>query len=159
MSIKSLIKSSLRGKISIFLSMGFMVVFVWVVGLEPVKAQKKRDTVVQEDTVAPFVDVEPEYPGGMKALYAFLGENTVYPKEAQDAKYEGTTQLKFIIDKYGVVDSVTILRSSGYEVLDDEAVRVVKSMPKWIPGKVNGKPVATYYRIPIRFQLSKEEKK
>ena len=153
MSIKSLIKSSLRGKKLMFLSMGFMVVFVCVVGLNPVNAQGKRDTIKQKYPIVGIPEQEPEYPGGMQKCYEFLRENTEYPPAAYEARIQGTTQIRFVIKKDGEVDSVTVLRSSGSKVLDNEAVRVIESMPKWIPGKIAGKPVVSYYNLPIRFQI------
>ena len=100
-----------------------------------------------------FPDVEADFPGGVREFYTFLREKTVYPQQARDLNLEGTTQVQFVVYKDGTVGDVKVLRSS-YPVLDAEAVRVVKMSPKWIPGKVNGKPVASYYRIPILFQLN-----
>ena len=154
MSIKGLIINVLRRKKLMFLSVGFMVVFVWGVGLNPVKAQEKRDTVKQEEPIARFVEIAPDFPGGMQALYEFLKENTKYPPVLSETHIQGTTQIKFVVKKDGAIDSVMVLRSSGSEILDNEAVRVVKLMPNWIPGKVAGKPVATYYYLPIKFPLS-----
>jgi TonB family protein len=151
MSIKSLISSSLRGKKLMFLSMGFMVVFVCGVGLNPIKAQEKRDTVTQKDTIAAV------FPGGMQELYNFLGKNIRYPREARDAKWVGTVQIRFVVNQDGAVDSVEVQRSSSYSTLDEEAVRVVKMMPKWIPERVKGEPVASYYNLPIKFQIEDEE--
>jgi TonB family protein len=100
-----------------------------------------------------FVEINPEFPGGMDSLYAFLQENIKYPQAAHDARIEGTTIIRFVINKDGTVGNVTVLRGSSYYILDKEAVRVVKSMPNWIPGKINGKPVALYYKLPIKFQI------
>ena len=149
MSIKSLISSSLRGKKLMFLSVGFMVVFVCGAGLNPVKAQEKRDTVKQERNISRFVEQDSEFPGGVQKLYEFLRENVQYPSNA-----EGTAIVRFIVEKDGSLTDFTILRSSGNSALDEEALRVVKLMPNWIPGKINGKSVTSYFHIPIKFPLS-----
>ena len=109
----------------------------------------------QNDEVI-FGDPErmPEYPGGQKALFAFLGENTHYPKESEKNKEEGRAIVKFIIDKDGTVTDVEIARSSGYELLDKEAVRVVSSMPKWKPGSISGEFVRVQFTLPVNFRLN-----
>ena len=157
MSINSLINSILRGKKLMFLSVGFMVVFVWGGGMNPAKAQEKRDTVKQEKPIVGFPYVEPEFPGGIQKCYEFLRDNIQYPMEARKANWEGTVYIRFVVKKDGAVDSVTVRRSSGYEILDNEAVRIIKTLPRWIPAKLNGKPVSSYYQIPVKFQLNNND--
>jgi len=101
-----------------------------------------------------FVEQDPQFPGGMSEFYEFLRKNIVYPQAIRDAGGEGTSIIEFVVGKDGKVDRATVFRSSGYDMLDKEAVRVVKMMPRWVPGKVNGKAVASYYKIPIKFQLN-----
>ena len=103
-------------------------------------------------------EYDAEFPGGMDSLYAFLQENIIYPPAADEARIQGTSQIQFVINKDGTVSDVKVVRSSSHPFLDKEAVRVVKLFPKWIPGKINGEPVASYCRIPIKFQLSDDEK-
>ena len=95
----------------------------------------------------------PEYPGGVSAMMAFVQENMKYPEDAKIDGKEGRVLCSFIIDKEGAVTEVRVARSSGTQSLDDEAVRVVSLMPKWEPGKVEGKPVRVRYIIPIVFRL------
>jgi TonB family protein len=155
MSIKSLISSILKGKKLMFLSVGFMVVFLCGVGLNPVKAQEKRDTIKQRDDIPRFVEIAPNFPGGIQKWYEFLKENVQYPSNA-----EGTVVVCFVVEKDGSLTDFTILRSSGNSILDEEALRVVKLMPNWIPGKIREKPVSSYFQIPINFQSNdKDENK
>ena len=105
-----------------------------------------------------FADTDPIFPGGEEALQKFLKENLVYPEKARELYLEGTTMIQFVVYKDGTVGDVKVLRSS-YPILDMEAVRIVKMMPKWIPGKVNERPVSTYYRLPIKFQLEEGQRR
>ncbi|MDR0231276.1 MAG: TonB family protein [Dysgonamonadaceae bacterium] len=105
-------------------------------------------------TETPFIRVEemPTFPGGEKELMSYLSRNIKYPVIAQEQGIQGNVVLRFVVDKKGDITDVTILRSLDPSC-DKEAVRVVKSMPKWIPGKQNGTPVPVYYTIPVRFKL------
>jgi len=94
----------------------------------------------------------PEFPGGMQELYAYLQKKTEYPQQARELGIQGITLVQFVVDRYGAVGKVTV-EVSSHPLLDKEAVRVVRSLPKWVPGKINGKPVACYYRLPIVFEL------
>ena len=99
-----------------------------------------------------FVEEMPEFPGGQEALLTYLVKKVEYPKEAMDAKVEGNVYISFIVERDGKISEVKALRGIGGGC-DEEAVRVVKSMPKWKPGKQNGKPVRVRYNMPIRFKL------
>lgn len=103
----------------------------------------------------PFVVVEqmPEFPGGQPSLMSYLSQNIQYPQEAVKAKKEGTCYLRFIVDKEGQVRDPKIIRSSGTECLDNEAIRIVKAMPKWNPGMQGGQNVNVSYTLPVRFAL------
>ncbi len=98
------------------------------------------------------VEVQPGFPGGDDALYKYLGDNIHYPPIAKDNGISGTVYLSFVIDREGKVTDVKVLRGPGAG-LDEEAMRVVKSMPAWKPGKQNGKPVKVQCQIPVRFLL------
>jgi len=118
---------------------------------------KDKDCVVNfglTDDEKPLRDAEqmPEFEGGLDALYQFLRENVVYPKEARDKKIQGTVLLKFVVEKDGSIGKVEILQKAD-PLLDAEAVRVIKIFPKWIPGKVMGKPVPVWYSLPINFSI------
>jgi len=99
------------------------------------------------------VEVMPEFPGGKAALEAYLKANVKYPKVAQMNGIQGRTVCRFIVDKDGTVTQVKVVRSSGDASLDAEALRVLRAMPKWSPGKKKGKPVRVKYTTPVNFRL------
>ena len=99
------------------------------------------------------VEVMPEFKGGNKAMMEFLMMNMKYPESAAKAKQQGRAVVGFVVGKDGTINDVYIVKSTGYDVLDNEAMRVVKSMPAWEPGKQKGKPVNVKYFVPITFKL------
>ncbi|WP_243345512.1 energy transducer TonB [Parabacteroides sp. FAFU027] len=105
-----------------------------------------------EETCYIIVEEMPEFPGGTDSLMKFLSKNIIYPKEAIEKKVEGMVICSFIINKRGHVSDIQITRSVN-PLLDAEAVRVIKIMPKWKPGKQVGKPTSVKYTLPIRFTL------
>ena len=98
------------------------------------------------------VEVMPQFKGGNKALMEYLMMNVKYPESAAKAKQQGRAVVGFVVRKDGTVSDVYIEKSTGYDVLDNEAMRVVKSMPTWEPGKQKGKPVDVKYFVPITFR-------
>jgi len=94
----------------------------------------------------------PEFIGGEEALYKFLGNELKYPPLAKENLIQGTVLVEFVIERDGSPSNVKVLVSL-FPDCDQEAVRVIKSMPKWKPGKQMGKPVRCFYNIPIRFTL------
>lgn len=112
------------------------------------------------DKTNPFITVEqmPAYPGGEDAMHEFVRTNLKYPVDAQKNGIQGRVTVRFIVRSTGKVTDVSIIR--GVEPsMDKEAVRMVSSMPNWIPGKQNGQVVPVYYTLPIVFKLNKDEKK
>ena len=106
----------------------------------------------KEDTVYQIAEEMPEFPGGVEALMDYVGRNVKYPEEAKDKEIQGRVFVSFVIEKDGSVNEVKVLRGIGGGC-DEEAVRVIKAMPKWTPGKQKGKPVRVNYQIPINFKL------
>jgi protein TonB len=98
------------------------------------------------------VEDMPSFPGGEEALFKYLAQNIKYPQIAKEAGITGRVFVNFVIDKEGNVTDVKVLRGIGGGC-DEEAVRVVKNMPKWSPGKQRGKPVKVSYNLPIKFSL------
>lgn len=96
----------------------------------------------------------PQFPGGTEALMQYLSKNIEYPVSARDAGIQGNVITQFTVDKDGSVikESIKILRSVD-ETLDKEAMRVILSMPKWIPGMENGEPVKANFVLPITFAM------
>ena len=97
------------------------------------------------------VDQQPSFPGGTNALNTFIASNLKYPVWAQEKGIQGRVVVKFIVEKDGSISNVEVDRS--VPGLDNEAMRVVKAMPKWIPGQINGKAVKVKWSIPITFRL------
>lgn len=95
----------------------------------------------------------PSYVGGQPALMKYLIENVRYPKAAVEAKQQGRVVVQFVVEKDGAVSGVKLLKSVT-PLLDAEAIRVVKAMPKWNPGKKDGKLVRVRYALPVSFRLS-----
>ena len=99
------------------------------------------------------VEEMPEFNGGQLAMMEFLMNNMKYPQAAVKAKQQGKAIVGFVVRKDGTVSDVHITKSAGHAVLDEEAIRVVKSMPAWKPGKQKGEPVNVKYCVPITFKL------
>lgn len=106
------------------------------------------------EPIGPFgLDESPEFEGGHAALLAFVKKHLVYPSMAVAEGKQGTLYVKFVVDEFGKVSNILLQNNLGYG-LDDEAMRVVKLIPNFkSPGKVKGRPVKTYYNIPIKFKL------
>ena len=98
-------------------------------------------------------DSMPEFPGGVSAMMTYLMDNVKYPADAKKDKKEGRVVCSFVITKEGKVTEAHVIKSSGTESLDNEALRVVNNMPDWKPGKENGEPVNVHYSIPVVFKL------
>lgn len=101
-----------------------------------------------------LTDIMPEFQGGVREMRIFLENKINYPKEARKKDWQGKTYIKFIIDERGNVVNPKIIKSSGHTILDDEALRVVKLMPKWKPGKQDHKVVPVEINLPINFALN-----
>jgi len=110
---------------------------------------------VPDTTIFVIVEESPEFPGGDPARLAFIEQNVRYPKQAQEEGIQGRVALQFVVEKDGSITNVEILRGVDPE-LDVEALRVVRAMPKWIPGKQKGQPVRVRFTLPITFRLHTE---
>ena len=102
------------------------------------------------------VDVMPEYPGGINAMYEFIQKNLKYPESAKKKGIEGRVFVQFVVEKDGSLSSFQVLRGVSDDI-DAEAVRVLKMMPNWKPGMMNGKPVRVNFTMPFKFQLTGNE--
>ena len=102
------------------------------------------------------VEVQPEFPGGMKEMAKYIKSNLKYPESAAKVGAEGKSYVQFVVKTDGSIDNVEIMRSSGNEALDAEALRVVRAMPKWKPAMNKGKAVNVKFVLPIIYKLPKE---
>ena len=107
---------------------------------------------VKEDKVFDVVEQMPQFSGGIEALLKYLAENVRYPKEAEEKSLQGRVIATFVVEKDGSISRAKVVKSVD-PLLDEEALRVVNSMPNWTPGRQNGEPVAVKYAIPISFKL------
>ena len=112
---------------------------------------------VQNGETFTVVEQMPEYPGGMKALMGYLAENIQYPAECQKAGIQGRVIVQFVVKADGSLDNFEIKRSVN-PLLDAEALRVIKTTPKWKPGTQHGKPVDVKFTIPVTFSLPDKQK-
>lgn len=111
------------------------------------------ETVAPQDTtIYSVVEEPPQFPGGSTECFHFIAKNLEYPKEAEKRKIEGNVIVKLIIDQDGHVTNVKIARGID-PLLDNEALRIVNSMPKWEPGKHRGKTVKCRFVLPVKFKL------
>ena len=106
----------------------------------------------EDEKVYQVVEKTPEFPGGVEAMIKYLSENIKYPEDAKAAGKEGRAFISFVVKKDGSINDVTLLRGTGVESLDNEAMRVISSMPNWNPGMQGGKAVNVKYTIPIVFK-------
>lgn len=108
--------------------------------------------VEEKEEVFLVVEEMPEFPGGTAAMQKFIASNIKYPRQASQLGLEGRVVVSFVINKDGNVDNVEILKGIGGGC-DEEAIRVIKSLPSWKPGKQNGRPVSVKFTVPIKFTL------
>jgi len=99
-----------------------------------------------------MTEVKPSYPGGHTALASYINDHIDYPQDAIDNNSQGTVDVQFVVDQNGKVTDAKAVGKQLQNGLDDEAVRVVSSMPNWTPGKVKGKNVKTRMILPITFK-------
>ena len=126
-----------------------------------VKTSKEYDTDIvittqqqpKDDVVFMIAEQMPEFPGGVDALIRFLNENVIYPEIAKANKIEGRVMCQFVVDKDGTITDIVVVKSGGDPSLDKEAVRVLRTMPKWKAGKSQGKKVRVQFNLPIVFKL------
>lgn len=111
-------------------------------------AQTKKN-----DMVFDVVEVMPQFPGGQIAMLQYLMKNIKYPEQAMKEGIQGRVTVRFIVEKDGSISDVKPVLSV-HPLLNKEAVRVVESMPKWTPGKQNGKPVRVRFVVPVMFKLN-----
>jgi protein TonB len=117
-------------------------------------AEVQEEVKEEEAPVEVFVVVEemPTYPGGDGELMKFINSNIVYPEIAKENNIQGRVILRFCVTYKGAVDQVQVLKPVD-PALDNEAIRVIKMLPAWKPGKQGGKAVNVWYSVPVTFQL------
>ncbi len=148
-------------RIIVFIAIAAMALSLFCI---PCHAQDKCDKPFEIDLPAEGKDVmlvceqQPEFPGGMRALMDYLKKEIRYPKKCSASGREGRAFVRFIVDKNGKIKKVEIFKSSGNQLLDKEAIRVVKKMPRWNPGTIYNKPERMAVTMPVEFRLDTIDK-
>jgi len=120
------------------------------IAITPVKIEEEEE---EEDVqIFTVVENDPEFPGGMEALYKYLRENIKYPSLARDNNITGKVYVTFVVERDGSIANPRVLKDIGGGC-GQEAIRVVKAMPKWTPGKQRGKAVRVQFNLPVSFNL------
>ncbi len=120
--------------------------------IEEYVAPEIEEEDIQEAEIFTIVEEMPDFPGGTQKLADYLAKNIKYPQMARESGIQGRVFISFVVEPDGSVSNINVMRSLGGGC-DEEAVRVVKSMPKWKPGKQRGKPVRVSYILPVNFKL------
>lgn len=121
--------------------------------VEEYKPTVVEEKEVEEVEIFTVVEEAPGFPGGDEARIKFLQNNIKYPQMARESNIQGTVYVTFVVERDGRVTDVRVLRGIGGGC-DEEAIRVIKAMPKWNPGKQRGKPVRVQFNMPIKFTLA-----
>ena len=120
--------------------------------IEEYVAPEVEEEEVVEAEIFTIVEEMPDFPGGVAKLQEYLIKNIKYPQMARESGIQGRVFVNFVVEPDGHVSNVNVMRSLGGGC-DEEAIRVVKAMPKWKPGKQRGKPVRVSYILPVNFKL------
>lgn len=124
----------------------FLIVFFMAFVSVNAYSQSKE----QDDAVYSIVSEQPSFPGGKQEMMKFISDNRKYPAEAKAKDIHGKVIVAFVVERDGSLSDVKIRRGIGYGC-DEEAIRLIKSMPKWTPGKQNGKAVRVSMMLPVSF--------
>ena len=114
--------------------------------------QPMKDEVIKEPEIFKWVQSPPEFPGGLVAMMKYLRDNIKYPNYAREVGIQGTVYINFVVEIDGSITAVNVLRPIGGGC-EEEAMRVVENMPKWIPGKQRDIPVRVSFNLPVKFTL------
>lgn len=107
-----------------------------------------------KEEIYTIVEEMAEFPGGIEAMKQYVITNTSYPKNRTATNQKGKCFVKFVVNEKGGISDIQILKGvPDCPECDKEAVRVIKTMPIWRPGKMNGRPVSMYYKVPVEFNL------
>ena len=150
------------------------LIATFLVACKDAKCQQQKETVVKKETIADnqhqciadepqgpiepeeecfdkdYFEEMPEFPGGIDKMLQFIAENVRVPKCVIAAQVKGRSIIEFVVEKDGTVSDFKVVRSLNKEC-DEEAVRVLKTMPKWKPGMERGKPIRVKYTVPVKF--------
>ncbi|GAB3898916.1 energy transducer TonB [Spirosoma agri] len=117
------------------------------------KTAQPTSQTISNEPIFTVVEVPPSFPGGNAQLSSYLRTNVRYPEAARKAKVDGRVFVSFIVTKEGHLEDVTILKGYGYG-LDEEALRLVQTMPTWVPGRQANRPVSVKFNLVVPFDLT-----
>jgi len=106
----------------------------------------------EDEIIFTIVEKMPEFPGGRGSLISFINENRIYPVQAQENGIQGRVVLQFVVEVDGSITNIQIIRGVSPDI-DREAVRIIESMPNWMPGEQRGQKVRVRYTLPVFFRL------
>ena len=132
------------------------LLFFLILGFTALTTAHAQNTDTPCGKVYQVVEQMPQFPGGQSAMMKFIADSLRYPSVACESRIEGRVVVQFVVDCEGNILNPLVVWSVD-PLLDREAIRLVKLMPKWIPGRQNGKPVCVIYNVPIRFKLYEEK--
>ncbi|MBB1550739.1 MAG: energy transducer TonB [Prevotella sp.] len=132
------------------------LLFILILGFTTLTTARAQNTDTPCGKVFHVVEQMPQFPGGPAAMMKFIADSLRYPSVACENRIEGRVVVQFVVDCEGNIVNPLVVRSVD-PLLDREAIRLVKLMPKWIPGKQNGKPVSLIYCVPVIFKLHAEK--
>jgi len=126
--------------------------------ITPTEVKPEVSLPANNDSIYNIVEEKAQFPGGDMAMYKWIADHLKYPEECRAKSIQGRVTIQFVVNKDGSISEIKTLRSPN-PLLSKEAIRVVKTMPKWSPAKVKGKVVRSYFRLPINFRIPDTEKK
>lgn len=135
----------------------FFVSFILLCIISQAQNQGMCQDTSESMEVFEILENPAEFPGGVDSLFLYLSNNLQYPKIARESDIQGTVFVTFIVEKDGRISNIEILRGIGGGC-DEEVVRVIKNMPKWIPGKLQKECVRQRYNLPVKFTLGKSKR-
>jgi periplasmic protein TonB len=142
-------KNYLTASINIFIGLSFVLVIMVIAG--SCKSEKKPAAAMESEPLE-VAEEMPQFPGGDSTLLAYIANNTIYPEEAKKNGIQGRVMVRFCVTEKGNVARVSVLKGTNPE-LDAESVRVVKTLPRFTPGRQDGKDVSVWYTLPITYAL------
>ena len=128
------------------------IIFIVLAIMVTLSINAQSEGTPVEETVYDVVEEMPQFPGGPSALFEYLSNNLQYPVVAEENGVQGRVIVTFIVEKDGSISNAKVVKAVDPS-LDKEAIRLVESMPNWIPGKQNGEPVRVKYTVPVTFRL------
>jgi protein TonB len=131
----------------------YFILFIGLLSFQVSYAVDIQQDTTNNEMVYDMPEHMPQYPGGADAMEHFIFSNIKYPQKAKEQNLQGKVYVQFIVEKDGSISDINI-RRGAHDLLDKEAIRVIKMMPNWKPGSMRGRKVRVRYTLPITFHLN-----